>query len=278
MIGAILGDIIGSRHEFIHTKTKDFKLMSVEDNFITDDTYMTIAITKAILQAKDDFDHLSLYAKEAMLHIGNKYPSGYGTMFRRWLKSDDPQPYGSYGNGSAMRVSACGFYYQKEEDVIRCSDEVTKVTHNHPEGMKAARVTALSIFYLRNGMSKYEFKKIMSKEYNLFDNLDKIRQYYTFTEDAKYTMKPAILAFLESTDFIDAIRNAVSVGGDSDTIAAITGSLAQAYYGIPKEVYIQLEPYVYHEELIDIINQFEKKVPTKFEIINKKERPLITKR
>ena len=265
MIGAILGDIIGSRHEFLNTKTKDFKLMTIEDNFITDDTYMTIAIADAILKAKDDLDQLSQYAKTSMLYIGNKYPSGYGTLFRKWLKSEDPQPYGSYGNGSAMRVSACGFYYQNEHDVIKCAEEVTKVTHNHPEGMKAARVTALSIFYLKNGMSKKDLKKIMSKEYNLFDKIENIRNYYKFTEDAKYTMKPALLAFLESTDFIDAIRNAVSLGGDADTIGAITGSLAQAYYGIPKDLYIQAEPYIYHDELIKIVNKFEKVVPIIFE-------------
>jgi len=263
MFGAILGDIIGSKHEFSGIKTKEFKLLDMDKNFTTDDTYMTLAIAKAILESKKDFELLKKNAVYYMRHIGNKYHAGYGTLFRQWLIEEDPKPYNSFGNGSAMRVSACGMYYDNEKDVISCSDAVTSVTHNHPEGMKAAQVVALAIFYLKKGMSKEELKVKLNCYYPLTKTLDEIRKDYFFTEDAKETVPEAIQAFLEGKDFVDSIRNAISLGGDADTLACITGSLAGVYFGIPKFLYVQLESFIYEEELIKILNDFEKIVPVK---------------
>jgi len=261
MIGAIIGDVIGSRHEFSHIKTKDFELLDLNHNFYTDDTLMTLAIGKAVLEAESDFEMLEIKAKEQMLDIGRRYPSGYGTLFNQWLKSDNPKPYNSFGNGAAMSVSPCGFAYETLEEVKKAAFAVTKVTHNHPEGLKAGEAIAVAIFHLRQGVSKYELRKLMQPYYNLYRNLDEIRPRYHFTEDARYTVPQAILSFLESTDFEDAIRNAVSLGGDADTLAAITGSLAEAYYGIPGQLYKQVEPYIYEDEHLKIIDDFYKKYP-----------------
>ncbi|MCD4827467.1 MAG: ADP-ribosylglycohydrolase family protein [Acholeplasmataceae bacterium] len=277
MIGAILGDIIGSRYEFDRIKTKDFTLLTKENNFITDDTIMTIAIGKAILEAKTDFDLLSIKAKESMLKLGNQFPSGYGYMFKDWLKSEDPQPYNSYGNGSAMRVSPCGMAYDNIDDVIKCAHAVTKVTHNHPEGMKAAEATAVATFMAKKKMSKYDIRIAMSKYYNMFTNLDEIRPRYHFTEEAKYTVPQAIICFLESTDFEDAIRNAVSLGGDADTLGAIAGGIAGAYYGVPKDLYIVVDSYVYQDTLVEIMHRFDKKYITKKYNSAVKEIPVIFK-
>ena len=265
MIGAILGDIIGSHYEFTYHKSKEFELLHMSKNFITDDTLMTIAVGNAILKAGHDFEALEVAAHESLLDIGRRYPNGYGSMFKKWLKSDEPKPYNSYGNGAAMRVSACGICYDTLEDVKACSRAVTKITHNHPEGLIAAEVVAVAIFHLRHGMSKYELRKFIQPFYNMYTNLDEIRPKNKFTEDAKYTVPPAVIAFLESYSFEDAIRNAISLGGDADTIAAITGSLAEAYYGIPEDLYKQINDYIFHEELIEYVNVFLEKYPIKVE-------------
>ena len=270
MLGAILGDIIGSLYEFDNLRSKDFVLLDIKNNFMTDDSFMTIAIAKAILDSQDNFDVLGQKAIEAMRYIGNAYEGGYGGLFRAWLKSTHPKPYHSFGNGSAMRVSPCGLYYNNTSDIIRCTKEVTKVTHNHPDSILAALAVSMSIYYLRKGMTKLELKKYLSKYYDLDDTVDYMRTYYTFTEDVKETMKPAILAFLESNSFEDAIRNAVSIGGDTDTIAAITGSLAEAYYGIPKVLYETLDTFIPSDELRDVIHRFLDKVPVVFENVKVK--------
>jgi len=253
MIGAILGDIIGSHHEFSHIKTKEFELLNPEKNFITDDTLMTLAVSKAVLEAGTDFELLETLSKRYLLYIGRKYPSGYGTLFNQWLKSKNPEPYNSFGNGAAMRISAVGHAYQMLKEVKEASLRVTKVTHNHEEGIKAAETIAVSIFLLRNGASKYDLRKAIQPYYNLYRNLDEIRPTYHFTEEAKHTVPQAIIAFLESHNFEDAIRNAISLGGDADTLGAITGSLAEAYYGIPKDLLIQVDANLYEEELIEIL-------------------------
>ena len=222
---------------------------------------MTLAIGKAVLEAGTDFGLLEIKAKEHMLDIGRRYPSGYGTLFNQWLKSENPEPYNSFGNGAAMRVSACGFAYESLEEVKKAAYAVTKVTHNHPEGLKAGEAIAVAIYHLRKGVSKYDLRKLIQPYYNLYRNLEEIRPRYRFTEDARYTVPQALLSFLESTDFEDAIRNAVSLGGDADTLAAITGSLAEAYYGIPSKLYKQVEPYIYEDEHLKIIDDFYKKYP-----------------
>lgn len=275
MIGAILGDVIGSRHEFTKTKTKDFELLNPKYNFITDDTLMTIAVSKAVLEASNDFEKLEVSAKKHVLDIGRRYPNGYGRLFNQWLKSDDPKPYQSYGNGAAMRISACGFAYDTLEEVKHASFRVTKITHNHFEGLKAAEAIAVAIYHLRKGATKYQLRDYMRKYYSCDFTLDEIRDRYYFTEEAKSTVPPAIVAFLESTNFEDAIRNAVSLGGDADTLAAITGSLAEAYYGVPKELVKKVESYVIEQELIQIIHQFTAKYPTKISASKLYDKPLI---
>ena len=258
MIGALVGDIVGSRFEWNNIKQKEFELFT-ENSQATDDSMMTIAIAAAILEAGDDMDILSQCAIKWMRKIGRSEPAkGYGGGFRRWLLSSDPKPYNSWGNGAPMRVSPCAYVSDVLEEVLETSDRVTEVTHNHPEGMKGARATTEAIFLARMGKSKEEIRKAMEVYYNLDFTLDEIRDTYSFDESSQGTVPQAIEAFLESTDFEDAIRNAISIGGDSDTLAAITGSIAEAFYGVGgefrKEVYKRFD-----EELIKVIEEFETK-------------------
>lgn len=232
ILGAVFGDLVGSRFQLFPIKTKNFKLITKESHF-TDDTIMTLAIEKAVKEAKDDFNLLSKLAVKYMRKYYLLYPAlDYGLLFKEWLTSDNPKPYGSFGNGGAMRVSACGVYYDKLEDSLKCAEAVTKVTHNHPEGMKAALATTKAIYLARNGYDKEYIKNSLEKEYNLNFKLEEIRKEFKFNSKASYTMPAALACFLESNSFIDAIRNAVSLGGDSDTICAITGSVASSCYGL----------------------------------------------
>jgi len=234
MLGSIIGDIAGSRFEFHNHRSKDFDLFT-KDCFVTDDSIMTLAIAKAILVCEGDWKQLGENAVKYMQTIGRKYPDcGYGGMFRKWMFSDNPKPYNSYGNGAAMRVSACGFIAQTEKEAKQLSKKVTEVTHNHPEGIKGAEATTIAIFLARNGATKEEIKERIEKDYYKLDfTLDNIREYYQFNETCQGTVPQAIIAFLESVSFEDTIRNAISIGGDSDTLAAIAGGIAEAYYGIP---------------------------------------------
>ena len=256
MLGAIIGDIVGSRFEFKHTDTKDFELFHPKCS-ITDDTVLTAAIAQAVMESPEDYEKLSSLAIKYMREIGGAYPHGmYGGMFREWLESDDPQPYGSFGNGSAIRVSACGWLAKALKEVIALSKAVTEVTHNHPEGIKGAEATAVAIYLARKGKSKHKIRKYISKHYYPLDfTLDSLRGYYGFNDTCQGSVPHAILAFLESTSFEDAIRNAVSLNGDSDTIAAIAGSISEAYYGIPEEIKQQALPYV-PEPLLEIVKDF----------------------
>lgn len=237
MIGAIVGDIVGSRFEFHNYRSKDFELFTDKCEF-TDDSVMTLAIAKALLECKSDFSDLSEQAVKCMQEVGRPYPyCGYGGHFRWWMYSDSPEPYMSYGNGAAMRVSAVGWVANTIEEAKLLSKKVTAVTHNHPEGLKGAEATAVAILLARQGKSKEEIKQfIEAKYYKLDFTIDKIRSSYRFNETCQGTVPQALEAFFESTDFEDAIRIAVSVGGDSDTLAAITGSVAEAYYGVPEKI------------------------------------------
>lgn len=269
MLGAIIGDIVGSVYEWDNIKTKDFPLFR-DDCFFTDDTVMTCAVAEAVMNGgeKDDFI-------DAMKKYGRMYPNaGYGGRFGVWLSTDDRKPYNSYGNGSAMRVSPCGWIMDcgftartgmwptNAREIAKLSAEVT---HNHPEGVKGALATADSIFLARYYFGGYcgdyeepindnpeECKKRIRKHienefgYDLSKTLDEIRPTYCFNETCQETVPQAIIAFLESTDFEDAIRNAISLGGDSDTLAAITGSIAEAAYGIPD--WIREKAYSYLDE------------------------------
>ena len=244
--GVIFGDIVGSRFQRYPIKTKIFKLVTKESH-ITDDTIMTLAIEKAILAAQGD---VALLGELAIKHMRKAYllfpAMDYGTLFKNWLMSDNPNPYYSYGNGGAMRVSACGVYYDTLEESLQCAYEVTRITHNHKEGLQAALATTEAIYLARSGHSKVSIQKAMNKYYDFSQTLDDLRKEYTFDTNATYTMIGVLTAFFESKSFIDAIRNAVSLGGDSDTLAAITGSIAASYYGLNKKV-------------IDIVSNYMKK-------------------
>ena len=245
MIGAIIGDIVGSRFEFANHKSTDFELFTNDCRF-TDDTVMTIAVAKALLLSFAHFDRLSENSVKCMQEIGRKHLNcGYGGMFRAWLKKSNPKPYQSYGNGAAMRISPVAYVAESFKQCIELSDKVTVVTHNHPEGIKGAQATALATWLARNGESKKTIRAIIEDRYYDLDfNLGQIRKSYRFDATCQGSVPQAIKAFLESTSFENAIRLAVSIGGDSDTIAAITGGIAGAYYGVPENLREQALKYL----------------------------------
>ncbi len=236
MLGAIIGDIAGSRFEFNNHRSKEFDLFH-RDCFVTDDSVMTLAIAKAIMECGGqvgsvDEARLGPAAVKTMQEIGRKYPfCGFGSRFYQWIFSDDPQPCDSFGNGAAMRVSPCAFIAQSEDQAIRLSRIVTAVTHNHSEGLKGAEAVTVAIYMAKTGATKEEMRERIEWDYYPLDfTLDEIRHSYEFNESCQETVPQAIEAFLESDCFEDAIRNAISIGGDSDTLAAITGSIAEAYW------------------------------------------------
>lgn len=257
MLGAIIGDIVGSIYEFNNHRSKDFKLLD-DRCYFTDDSVMTIAIAKALLKSEKDFSNLSEKTIYYMQNIGRLYPdSGYGGNFYHWVFSNNPKPYNSFGNGAAMRVSSCAWFGNTIDEVKKLSKMVTEVTHNHPEGIKGAEATAVAIFLARNGKSIEYIRDYINKNYYKIDfTLDEIRDTYYFNEICQDTVPQAIEAFLESTSFEDAIRNAISIGGDSDTLAAITGSIAEAYYGIPNDIREKALKYL-DERLLNILIEFE---------------------
>jgi ADP-ribosylglycohydrolase len=231
MLGAIIGDIVGSRFEWNNHKSKDFDLFTPQSKF-TDDTVLTIAIADAIINGKD-------YA-DAVMEWGCRYPTaGYGGNFIKWLDGIIVGPYNSWGNGSAMRVSPVGFLYHTERTILREAKKSAEITHNHPEGIKGAEAIALSIYMARKKYSKTDIKETITDRfgYDLNRTLVNIRPTYQFDVSCQGSVPEAIIAFLESVDYEDAIRNAISIGGDSDTIACITGGIAEAFYGdIPDEI------------------------------------------
>ena len=230
-------DIIGSPFEFDRgDKTKEFDLFTKGCDF-TDDSVMTIAVGEALLAVGPEatVKEIEEAVVTNMQDWRKRYPyAGYGGRFRYWLRERNPKPYGSYGNGSAMRVSAVGWLYDSLERTREVARATANVTHNHPEGIKGAEATASAIYMARNESSKEEIKEYIEREfhYNLDRTLDEIRPGYHMDETCQRTVPEAIIAFLESKDFEDAIRNAVSLGGDTDTLGAITGSIAEAFYGI----------------------------------------------
>ena len=237
MLGAIIGDIVGSIYEFRNIRTKDFPLFS-DRCFFTDDSVMTFAIYLAIKNAKCDYGDLEEKSVYYMQKLGKAYPDrGYGGRFALWLINPNPKPYNSYGNGAAMRVSAAGFLASSLEEAKLLANKVTIVTHNHPEGLKGAEATAAAIYMARCKKNIDEIKKYICDNYYKIDfTLDEIRPVYFFNETCQDTVPQALEAFFESTSFEDSIRNAISIGGDSDTLAAITGAIAEAYYGIPEDI------------------------------------------
>ena len=237
MYGAILGDMIGAPYEFDRgDKTKDFPLFSADSQF-TDDTVMTIAVAEALLDTMGQSDEAVRAAVvRSMQKWGRKYPhAGYGGRFRGWLRTANPKPYGSYGNGSAMRVAAAGWLFDSLETTRHMARLTADVTHNHPEGIKGAEATASAIFLARTGKTKDEIKDCIVREfgYDLSRTCDEIRPAYHHDESCQRTVPEAVTAFLEGTDFEDVIRTAVSLGGDCDTLTCIAGSIAEAFYGVP---------------------------------------------
>lgn len=241
MYGAILGDIIGSPYEFDQgDKTKEFPLFSKHSSY-TDDTVMTIAVADAFLDAQPAADKEWTYRRlvRGLQGWGKKYPhAGYGGRFRWWLISHDPEPYNSYGNGSAMRVSSVAWLYQDLDSVRSAARLSAEITHNHPEGIKGAEATAAAIYLARTGHSKVEIKAYIEDNfgYDLNRTCDEIRPNYHHVESCQETVPEAIIAFLEGNSFEDVIRTAVSLGGDCDTLTAIAGSIAEGFYGIPEEL------------------------------------------
>lgn len=231
MLGAIAGDMIGSVYEFNNHRTKEFPLFGERTEF-TDDTILTVAVADVLMHGGD-------YAKVFKNYYW-RYPNpsgSYGARFHQWASSPSLTPYNSWGNGSAMRVSPVGFACDTLEAVLAEAERTSVVTHNHPEGIKGAQATATAIFLARTGKSKADIRAFVTDNfgYKLNRTVDEIRPSYTFNESCQGTVPEAITAFLDSTDFEDAIRNAVSLGGDSDTLTCITGGIAQAFYGAVPE-------------------------------------------
>ena len=240
MYGAILGDIIGSPYEFDRgRKTKDFPMFSPESEF-TDDTVMTIAVAEALMDTQGMSDEKIKNALIASMHKwGKAYPdAGYGGRFGSWLRNSGTEPYNSYGNGSAMRVSAAGWLYDTLEQTRHIARLTAEVTHNHPEGIKGAESVASAIWLARNGKTKDEIRDYIVREfdYDLSRTCDEIRPTYHHVESCQQTVPEAITAFLEGESFEDVIRTAVSLGGDCDTLTCIAGSMAEAFHGVPEEL------------------------------------------
>ena len=240
MLGAILGDMVGSPYEFDRNnyKHKHFPLLS-ENSHFTDDTVITLAVALGLIAGQGDAQKTFAEVQHEMRRLGKAYPdAGYGGMFRRWLHAENPKPCGSFGNGSAMRVSTAGWLFDTLDKTLEMAKVTAEVTHNHPEGIKGAQATAAVIFLARTGHSKPEIKQYVEQTfgYDLNRTCDEIRPYYCHVETCQQTVPEAIIAFLESTGFEDALRNAVSLGGDSDTLACITGGIAEAFYGMPQEL------------------------------------------
>ncbi len=237
MIGAIMGDMIGAPYEFDRgNKTKEFPLFSSGSEF-TDDTVMTIAVAEALMDTVGKSDEeIKAALVTSMRKWGALYPdAGYGGMFYRWLHTARPEPYGSFGNGSAMRVSAAGWLFNTLEETRHVAALTAEVTHNHPEGIKGAEATAAAIFMARTGSSKEEIKAYIIREfsYDLSRTCDEIRPKYYHVETCQKTVPEAITAFMEGQDFEDVIRTAVSLGGDCDTLTCIAGGIAEAFYEVP---------------------------------------------
>ena len=259
MYGAILGDIIGSPYEFdMGDKRKDFPLFS-EASYFTDDTVMTIAVAEAFMDAPEDDDEIRHRLIQSMQKWGHRYPAaGYGVRFCGWLDSKDPQPYNSWGNGSAMRVSSVAWLYNGLDTVRRMARLSADVTHNHPEGIKGAEATAAAIFLARTGHSKAEIKSYIEAEfhYNLSRTCDEIRPDYHHVESCQETVPEAITAFLEGASFEDVIRTAVSLGGDCDTLTCIAGSIAEGFYGVPEVLKLECRNRL-SEDLKEVLAHFD---------------------
>ena len=252
MLGAICGDVIGSVYEHHAIKSVEFPLFSPRSRF-TDDTVLTVAVAYAIL---NEIPYVT-----AIKDFGRRYPgAGYGGTFIKWLKSEESAPYNSWGNGSAMRVSPVAYAWNSVEDVLREAERSAEVTHNHPEGIKGAQATALAILLARQGSSKQDIREEISRRfgYDLSQTLDEIRPVYRFDVSCQGSVPQSIIAFLESESVEDAIRKAISLGGDADTMACIAGAIAEAFYrGVPEEMAVQVRSRL-PQEFVEVIDALAK--------------------
>jgi len=264
MYGAILGDIIGSPYEFDQgEKTKEFPMFSGRSHF-TDDTVMTVAVADAFLPVQPETEEDAILDRVVMKmqEFGRLYPyAGYGGKFRRWLRDRDPQPYNSWGNGSAMRVSSVGWLFDDLDTVRRMARLSAEVTHNHPEGIKGAEAVAAAIFLARTGSTKAEIKAYIEENfhYDLSRTCDEIRPDYYHVESCQETVPEAITAFLEGQSFEDVIRTAVSLGGDCDTLTCIAGSVAEAFYGVPVELKAECRSRL-PLDLLEVLDRFDQRL------------------
>lgn len=260
ILGAIIGDIVGSRFELNNNKNgKQFEFLNKFCRF-TDDTTMTLAVAKAFLDSNSDYSDLKDNVIKSMVELGKKYPNcGYGPSFCRWINSETHEPYKSYGNGSAMRISSVGVIAKDIDEIKKFTTVITNVSHNHPDSINGSEVVAIAIYMSLKGKDKEEIKQYIENNYFKINDL-KINEMKPrdFHINCVETVKQALSSFMESTDFEDAIRNAISLGGDSDTLASITGGIASAYYGIPDEINNEALKYL-DDYLIDIHNRFYNK-------------------
>lgn len=256
MYGAIIGDIVGSRFEFHNYKEKDFELFTYDCEF-TDDTVMTIAIEKALMESGYKYWNLSKKARDCLREFGRKYPNlSYGTNFKGWLLENGRQSTNSYGNGAAMRISSIGWIATDLKQVKKMSRIVTNVSHSHLEAIKGAEAIASCIYLSKTKHSKDEIRSYIENNYYAMNfTIQKIRKTYSYNVSCQGSDPQAIECFLESTDFEDALRNAISIGGDSDTIGAMTGAIAEAYYGIPSWMVDKAKKYL-PDELIQAEEEF----------------------
>lgn len=267
MLGAVLGDIIGSSYEWHNVKTKDFPLVTTSTKY-TDDTVMTLAVAKWLME---DAAHSEVGLVRCMQELGRVHiMAGYGSRFIRWILSNNPRPYGSWGNGSAMRVSPVGLFAKSEAEALQLARVTANVTHNHPEGIKGAEVVALAVYLNKYHASMpLESRKEMTKDriesqfgYNLSRTLDEIRPNYQFDVSCKGSVPEAIIAYLESDSVEDCVRNAISIGGDSDTIAAIACSIFMAGEERGKEENDWIDTFEKYlsDDLKLIMKEFENKI------------------
>lgn len=257
MLGAIVGDVVGSRLELASLQSKEFSFFAPNCH-ISDDTILTLAICQAFLDCRGDYNRLSLQAATQLKAFALRYPrAGYGSKFLVWMLADVSEPYGSLGNGSAMRVSSCAMVARSLEEVKKFSYAVTAVTHNHPEGLKGAEAVAVAAFLAKEKWSKTEIGRYVQDHYYSMNFLiDEVRPHYQFGNTCPRTVPFAIKAFLESDSFEDTIRTAISLGGDTDTLAAMAGSIAGLYYGIPDAISEAACSYL-DEYLKNVLNSFE---------------------
>ncbi|MBQ8425750.1 MAG: ADP-ribosylglycohydrolase family protein [Clostridia bacterium] len=267
MLGAIIGDIVGSIYEFNNYRSKVFNFFS-PSCFFTDDSVMTFAVFEALNKSKGDNKKLEKLAVKEMQKYGSIYPNmSYGGRFALWLKEKSPKPYNSFGNGSAMRVSAVSYFANSLDEVKNLSKIVTSVSHNHEEGIKGAEATAVAVFLALQGKSKQEIKEYIEDNYYSLDyDYEDLKKNYFFNETCQNTVPQAIYCFLISEDFEDSIRIGVSIGGDTDTLCAITGAIAEAYYGIDSKMREKALGFL-DKNLLKKYNEFSKIFKDKIKII-----------